>query len=110
MCEVSAHDVCVTDLADGGSAWLLDSRLCNPVMHSGIWSWIAFLCMQAAVKAASGKGRGAKRKPQPTVRERLTKKLLSGKARGQTLGEVESAADERFQEVNSNRWQATRFP
>ena len=27
-----------------------------------------------------------------------------------TLGEVESAADEGFQEVNSNRWQATRFP
>jgi len=66
--------------------------------------------MQAAVKSLSQKGRGTKRKPQPTVRERLTKKLLSGKARGQTLGEVESAADERFQEVNSNRWQATRFP
>ncbi|KAA6425451.1 MAG: UV-stimulated scaffold A protein [Trebouxia sp. A1-2] len=65
---------------------------------------------QAAVKSSSQKGRGTKRKPQPTVRERLAKKLLSGKARGQTLGEVESAADERFQEVNSNRWQATRFP
>lgn len=65
---------------------------------------------QAAIKSSSQKGRGTKRKPQPTVRERLAKKLLSGKARGQTLGEVESAADERFQEVNSNRWQATRFP
>lgn len=66
--------------------------------------------LQAVVKATSGQGRGAKRKPQPTVRERLAKKLLSGKARGATVGEIQSAADERFQEVNSNRWQATRFP
>ena len=65
---------------------------------------------QSAVTAGAGSGRGTKRKPQPTVRERLAKKLLSGRARHQTLGEVESAADERFQEVNSNRWQATRFP
>ena len=66
--------------------------------------------LQAAVKALSGPGRGTKRKPEPSVRERLAQKLLSARARGQTLGEVESAADERFQEVNSNRWQATRFP
>ena len=66
--------------------------------------------LQAAVTAMSGSGRGTKRKPQSSVRERLAKKLLSGRARHQTLGEVESAADERFQEVNSNRWQATRFP
>ena len=66
--------------------------------------------MQHAVKGSSGHGRGSKRKAQPTVRERLAKKLLSGRARGQTLGEVESAADAKFQEVNSNRWQATRFP
>ena len=66
--------------------------------------------MQVAGQSVSEKGRGTKRKPQPTVRERLAKKLLSGKARGATLGEVESAADAKFQEVNSNRWQATRFP
>ena len=36
--------------------------------------------------------------PQPAVRERLSKQLLIGKARGQTLGEVESAADKRFQQ------------
>ena len=64
------------------------------------------VCLQAVTKAASEK----KRKPQPTVRERLAKKLLSGRARGATLGEVESAADARFQEVNSNQWKATRFP
>ena len=62
--------------------------------------------LQVASKAANEK----KRKPQPTVRERLAKKLLSGKARGRTLGEMESAADARFQEVNSNQWKATRFP
>ena len=64
------------------------------------------VCLQVATKAVNEK----KRKPQPTVRERLAKKLLSGRARGATLGEVESAADARFQEVNSNQWKATRFP
>lgn len=40
--------------------------------------------MQAALKATAG--RGTKRKPQPTMRERLAKKLLSGRARGLPWG------------------------
>ena len=71
-------------------------------MWQGLWN----LLVQVALKAANEK----KRKPQPSVRERLAKKLLSGRARGATLGEIESAADARFQEVNSNQWKATRFP
>ena len=59
--------------------------------------------MQAALKTTAG--RGTKRKPQPTVRERLAKKLLSGRARRATLGEVESAADESFQALKISRSQ-----
>ena len=58
---------------------------------------------------AAGSGgqqsRGRKRtKPQPTVRERLAKKLLTGRARDRTDSELDAVIGDRHDQLNANRW------
>lgn len=61
-------------------------------------------CLQAALSGEQ-QPRGRKRtKPQPTVRERLAKKLLTGRARDKTDSELDAVIEDRHGQLNANRW------